>query len=75
MYQDTAWLNTKQIAHLFNVTRITAGSWFRKGHIPAEEQRRVPVQHENGLTITEWQARAEFMKSFRPPAKGPRRKT
>lgn len=74
MYNDHDWLNTTQIAEHYGVTRITVGNWFRRGHIPALHSRRQPITHPNGITIAEWQAPWGFLKSFIPPAKGPRPK-
>ena len=72
MYNDHDWLNTTQIAEHYGVTRITVGNWFRRGHIPATHSRRQPITHPNGVTIAEWQAPWDFLKSFIPPPKGPR---
>ena len=74
MYNDTDWLNTTQIAEIYGVTRVAVGNWFRNNLIPAHASRRQDIRHPNGITINEWQAHWAFLKTFIPPAKGPRRK-
>lgn len=62
------WLDTSQIADMFDVTVTAVGNWFRKGLIPADHAKKVQVRRRNGLIGMEWRARASFIReNFEPP--------
>lgn len=62
------WLSTTELADIFGVTVTTVGNWFRNQTIPPEHAQRVTVERRNGLTGSEWRARASYIHSeFAPP--------
>lgn len=54
-------LSTRDIAEMYGISIVAAGSWFRRGVIPEKHAYRIPAARSNGIIGLEWRADREYM--------------